>query len=94
MIVALLTVAALVLVWRSRWASSATLLALAVCIKPTPLPVLLVVLVWLASRAPREALRYAAVTFAWAAVFIVVPVIALGWRTTRNPGTARTPSSS
>ena len=80
-IVALLTVAALVLVWQGRWASSATLLALAVCTKPTPLPVLLVVLVWLASRAPRQALRYAAVTLAWAAVFVAVPVVALGWRT-------------
>ena len=82
-IVALLTVAALVLVWRGRWASSAALLTLAVCTKPTPLPVLLVVLVWLAGRAPREALRYAAVTLAWAAVFIVLPILALGWRTTQ-----------
>jgi hypothetical protein len=80
-IVTLLTVAALVLVWHGRWASSAALLALAVCTKPTPLPVLLVVLVWLAGRAPREALRYAAVSAAWAAVFVVAPVVTLGWRT-------------
>jgi len=82
-IVALLAVAALVLVWRGRWASSAALLALAVCAKPIALPVALVVLVWLAGRAPREALRYAAVLVAWAAVFVVVPVAALGWRTTQ-----------
>ena len=82
-IVALLTVAALVLVWRGRWASSAALLALAVCTKPTPLPVALVVLVWLAARAPREALRYAAVFLAWAAVFVVVPIAVLGWPTTQ-----------
>jgi hypothetical protein len=80
-IVTLLAVAALVLVWRGRWASSAALLALAVCTKPTPLPILLVVLVWLAARAPREALRYAAVSAAWAAVFLVVPVVTLHWRT-------------
>ena len=80
-LVTLLTVAALVLVWQGRWASSAALLALAVCTKPTPLPILLVVLVWLAGRAPREALRYAAVSAVWAAVFLVVPVVALGWRT-------------
>jgi Glycosyltransferase family 87 len=80
-IVALLTVAALVLVLRGRWASSAALLALAVCTKPTPLPAALVVLVWLAARAPREALRYAAVFLAWAAVFVVVPIAALGWST-------------
>ena len=82
-IVALLAVAALVLVWRGRWASSAALLSLAVCTKPTPLPIALVVLVWLAGRAPREALRYAAVFLAWATVFVVVPVVALGWRTTQ-----------
>lgn len=82
-IVTLLTVAALVLVWRGRWASSAALLALAVCAKPTPLPVALVVLAWLASRAPREALRYAAVFLAWAAVFVVLPIAALGWSTTQ-----------
>ena len=80
-IVTLLTVAALVLVWQGRWASSAALLALAVCTKPTPLPILLVVLVWLAGRAPREALRYAAVCVAWAAVVVALPVLALGWST-------------
>jgi hypothetical protein len=80
-IVALLAVAALVLVWRERWASSAALLALAVCVKPTPLPVVLVVLVWLAARAPRQALRYAAVFLAWALVFAVLPFAALGWST-------------
>jgi hypothetical protein len=82
-IVTLLAVAALVLVWRGRWASSAALLALAVCTKPTPLPVALVVVVWLAARGWRPALRYAAVFAGWAAVFLVVPVLALGWRTTQ-----------
>jgi hypothetical protein len=80
-IVALLAVAALVLVWRERWASSAALLALAVCVKPTALPVALVVLVWLGGRAPRQALRYAAVFVAWAAVLVVVPFVALAWPT-------------
>jgi hypothetical protein len=70
-----------VLVWRGRWASSAALLSLAVCTKPTPLPIALVVLVWLAGKAPREALRYAAVFLAWAAVFVAVPIVALGWPT-------------
>jgi hypothetical protein len=80
-IVALLAVGALVLVWRGRWASSAGLLGLAVCTKPTALPVALVVLVWLAGRAPREALRYAAVFLAWAAVFVAAPILTLGWST-------------
>ena len=56
-LVALLAVAALVLVWRGHWVSSAVLLSLAVCTKPTPLPIALVTLVWLAGRAPREALH-------------------------------------
>jgi hypothetical protein len=81
--VALLAVGALVLVWRGRWASSAALLSLAVCVKPTPLPIALVVLVWLAGRAPRQALRYAAVFLAGAAVLVVVPFVALGWPTTQ-----------
>ena len=82
-LVALLAVAALVLVWRGRWASSAVLLSLAVCTKPTPLPIALVTLVWLAGRAPREALRYAAVLLAAAAVFVLAPIAALGWSTTQ-----------
>ncbi|MGZ8634269.1 MAG: glycosyltransferase 87 family protein, partial [Solirubrobacteraceae bacterium] len=82
-IVTLLAVAALLLIWQGRWASSAALLALAGCTKPTPLPIVLVVLVWLAGKAPWQALRYAAVLAAWAAVFLVVPVFALGWRTTQ-----------
>ena len=82
-IVALLAVGALVLVWRGRWASSAAVLSLAVCAKPTPLPIVLIVLVWLAARAPREALRYAAVFLVWAAVFVVVPFVALDWPSTQ-----------
>jgi hypothetical protein len=80
-IVALLAVAALVLVWRGRWASSAALLGLAVCTKPTPLPIALVVVVWLAGRAPREALRYAAVFVASVAALAALPILALGWPT-------------
>jgi hypothetical protein len=82
-IVALPALAALVLVYRGRWASSAGLLALAVCTKPTPLPMALVVLVWLAARGWSEALRYAAVFAGWAAVFLLIPVLALNWSTTQ-----------
>ena len=78
-IVALLAVAALVLVCAGRWASSAALLAFAVCVKPTPLPILLAVLAWLAARSPRQALRYGAVFLAGALIFVVLPFAALGW---------------
>ena len=78
-IVTLLAVAALVLVYAGRWASSAALLALAVCVKPTPLPILLAVLAWLAARSPRHALRYGAVSLACALVLVVLPFVALGW---------------
>jgi len=80
-IVTLLAVAALVLLWSGRWASSAALLSLAVCTKPTPLPIVLVVLAWLVLRSPGQALRYGAVLAAWALVFVVVPVLALQWPT-------------
>ena len=78
-IVTLFAVAALVLVWSGRWASSAVLLALAVCVKPTPLPIVLVVLVWLARGSPRQALRYAAVFAGGVVLFAIVPFLALGW---------------
>ena len=78
-IVALVAVAALVLVWAGRWASSAALLALAVCVKPTPLPIALVVLVWLARRSPLQALRYAAVFAAGVVLFYLIPFPLFGW---------------
>ena len=93
MIVALLAVAALVLVWRGRWAGSAALLALAVCAKPTALPVALVVLVVWPPGRRGSALRYAAVFLAWAAVFVVLPIVALGWRR-RRPAHPERPASS
>ena len=78
-IVTLFAVAALVLVWAGRWASSAGLLALAVCVKPTPLPIVLVVLAWLVGESPRQALRYAAVFAGGVVLFALVPFPAFGW---------------
>ena len=78
-IVTLFAVAALVLVWAGRWASSAFLLALAVCVKPTPLPIVLVVLAWLVGESPRQALRYAAVFAGGVVLFALVPFPAFGW---------------
>jgi hypothetical protein len=82
-IATLFAVAALVLVWAKHWASSAALLALAICIKPTPLPILLVVLVWLARGSLRRALRYAAVFAGGVVLFYVVPFPLFGWSVDR-----------
>jgi hypothetical protein len=81
-IVALLTVSALWLLYTQRNDASAIVLALAVCFKPTALPLLPVALVFLATRSPRSALRYAAVLGAGAFAFYVLPFLVLGWDAT------------
>jgi uncharacterized membrane protein len=78
-LVAVLAVAALVLLSARRPVASAAVLALAVCFKPIAAPMLLVVLVYLAGRSPRQALRYAAVFVAGAFTFYVAPFMVLGW---------------
>lgn len=81
-IVALLTVSALWLLFTQRRDASAVLLALAVCFKPTALPLLPVALVYLAGRSSRGALRYGAVFVAAAFVFYVAPFFVFGWDST------------
>ena len=61
-LVALGSLAALVLLTRERRDGSAGLLALAVAVKPTALPMLPAALVYLAGRSRRQAVRYAAVS--------------------------------
>jgi hypothetical protein len=78
-IVALLAVAALALLYARRPTVSALVLALAVCFKPIAAPILLVVLVYLAGRSLRGALRYAAVFVGGAFVFYVAPFLVFGW---------------
>ncbi len=78
-IVALLTVAALALVAARRLTSSALVLAFAVCVKPTALPVVLAVLAYLLSRSAGRALRYATVFVAGVLAFYVAPFLILGW---------------
>lgn len=78
-IVALLALAALVLLWARRWATSAVVLALAVCFKPIAAPILLAVLVYLLSRSRRQALRYAALFIVCVFAFYVLPFFLLGW---------------
>ncbi len=78
-IVALGSLAALVLLAAERRDGSAGLLALSIAVKPTALPVLPVVLVSLAGRSFRQAARYAAVFTAGAVVFCVLPFAVFGW---------------
>jgi hypothetical protein len=81
-IAALLALAALALVGARRSSSSAVILALAVCFKPTAAPILLVVLVYLLSRSARQAARYAAVFAAGALAFYAAPFFVFGWDST------------
>jgi len=78
-IVALGTLAALVLLTRERRDGSAGLLALSIAVKPTALPILPVALVYLAGRSLWQAVRYAAVSVAGVVVFGVLPFAVFGW---------------
>jgi hypothetical protein len=78
-IVALLALAALLLVAAGRRDVSAVTLALAVCVKPTALPFLLAVLLFVGAGSALRALRYAAVFAAGAFAFYVLPFLAFGW---------------
>ena len=82
-LVALGTLAALVLLAAGRRDGSAGLLALSLAVKPTAAPVLPVALIHLAGRSPWQAMRYGAVTGAGAAVFAVLPFVVFGWDPTR-----------
>jgi hypothetical protein len=81
-IVALLTLAALVLLASRRRDLSAVGLALAVCVKPTAAPVLIVALVYVAGLSRRAAVRYAAAFLVAAFAFYVTPFLVLGWDAT------------
>jgi len=78
-IVALLSVSALALLYARRWQSSAVVLALAVCFKPTALPILLVAAAYLQRGSWRQAVRYVAVFLAGALLFYVAPFFVFGW---------------
>ncbi len=78
-IVALLAVAALALAAARRLTGSALLLALAICFKPTALPVVLAVFVYLLSRSAGRATRYGATFVAGVLAFYVAPFLVLGW---------------
>lgn len=79
MIVALLSVGALVLLERGRPLESAVLLGLAICTKPIGWPILLVALAYLGWRSRRAAVVYAVAVFAVVTVLAVLPFIVLQW---------------
>jgi hypothetical protein len=81
-VVALLSVGALMLLCAGRWATSAVLLSLAVCTKPVGWPILLVALAFLVTRSPRRAAGYAVIVAAASAVLLVAPFVLLGWDAT------------
>ncbi|HUK78448.1 MAG TPA: hypothetical protein VL117_12775 [Thermoleophilia bacterium] len=72
---------------RWRLEGSALLLALAVCVKPTALPLLAAAVLWLAGGSFLRAARYAAVCLAGMALFYVAPFFVFGW--SRAPFTER-----
>jgi hypothetical protein len=78
-IVALLSVWALALLYARRWASSAVVLALAVCFKPTALPIVLVAVAYLLRGSWLPAVRYAVVFVVAALLFYVAPFFVFGW---------------
>ena len=78
-VVALLSLAALLLAASGRRDLSAVTLALAVCVKPTAAPMLLAVLLFVGAASLLRAARYAVVFAAGAFVFYVLPFLALGW---------------
>ena len=78
-IVALLALWSLLLLHKGRTRSSAVFLALAVSLKPTALPIVLVALAWLMGRSWQEAIRYLAVLVAGALLFCVAPFAIFGW---------------
>jgi hypothetical protein len=78
-IVALGTLAALILLTRERRTGSAGLLALSIAVKPTALPVLPVALIYLLRRSPRQAVRYGAACAVGVAVCGVLPFAVFGW---------------
>jgi hypothetical protein len=78
-VVALLSLLSLFLLSRGRLASPAILLALAISLKPTALPLILVTLVYLAGISLKRAFQYFAVFTISLLMFCVAPFVLFGW---------------
>ncbi len=78
-IVALLSLIALLLIHSGKTKASAVVLALAISLKPTALPILPVALIYLLRKSRREAVTYLLISLASGIVFCVSPFFLLGW---------------
>jgi hypothetical protein len=78
-LVALLTLAALVLLNKQRLVISSILLALAISLKPTPVPVVLAVMVYLWGSPWQRSIRYMLTFAGCILVFCILPFLILGW---------------
>jgi hypothetical protein len=78
-IVALLSLLSLLLLWEGQLTISAILIALAISLKPTALPLLLVIFVFLAGRSLQRTLQYFAVLTLSILLFCVAPFFLFGW---------------
>ena len=78
-LVALLTLAALVLLYKQRLVISSILLALAISLKPTPVPVVLAAMVYLWGSPWQRLIRYLIAFIASMLAFCVLPFFIFGW---------------
>ena len=78
-IVALLSLLSLLLLWEGRLTSPAILLALAISLKPTALPLIPVIFVYLAGISWQRTLQYFAVFTISMILFCVAPFVLFGW---------------
>ena len=81
-LVALITLAAVVTLYKYHLVISSILLALAISLKPTPVPVVLVVMVFLWGRPWKKLLVYLLVLAVCLLLFCVAPFFLLGWDAT------------
>ncbi len=84
-IVALLSLYSLLQLSEGKIAVPAILLALAIAFKPTPLPVLAVIFVYLAGISIKKTLYYFAIFSAGVLLFCVVPFVIFGWSPSTDP---------
>jgi hypothetical protein len=78
-IVSLLSLLALVFLYKGRLPGSAILLALAIAFKPTALPLFPVAILYLYGKSPRQTLLYALCFSVYLVLFCALPFLLLGW---------------
>jgi hypothetical protein len=78
-IVALLSLLSIILISEGKLSGPAILLALAISLKPTALPILAVIFVYLAGKSLRRTISYLAIFTLSMILFCVAPFILFGW---------------